>query len=339
LIHSLHISIKGNDYGIGHSVRQKNLSDYAHGLGWICEAVSLNQTESLEIALSKTTCNIAEIDVVFLDLDPRYITLNRSSILKVLKLFKLNDCKIALFDIDLDFSLNQVLDNFDFDFVFCPYVNLGVNRYKKKYSGFGLSIFSADLERVRNDRKQKDVELSDVLISCGGSDPLGISLIYLDVLEEVLPPNSPIKVIVGGEFAKTLVDDIFNFSHSSRLNLHIIESPGSISEHLKESKFILTTGGLTRTESIYVGVPPLVVDIDQGQFKSTKLFVDLGAAFSLGLASPENILCIKTNLRELLAEIQTNLEILPIMSDRARLSIDSNGAFFILKEIENYVYE
>jgi spore coat polysaccharide biosynthesis predicted glycosyltransferase SpsG len=335
LTRSLHVSIKGNKYGIGHASRQKNLSRYASRLGWVCEELIFNQSESIELTFSKIVSFLDEIDVLILDLDPRYIELHRTSILNMLNLFKLNDCKLILFDIDLDSSVNTMLANFNFDLVFCPYVSLGVQRHGKNYSGFGLSIFSPDLERVRNRRQQEKLEFSDVLISCGGSDPFGISMIYLEVLNKTLPPKSSIKVIVGEEFATTLVEDILQCSNSSQLDIQIIKSPNSICEYFAASRFILTTGGLTRTESIYAGVPALVVDIDLGQFKSTKLFAELGAVRSLGLINPVDSSSIEANLRNFIAEIETNSEILPAMSESARLAIANNAAYFILKEIEN----
>lgn len=337
LKYSLHISVKGNEYGIGHVSRQKNLSLYAMDLGWICKELILNQSESPDSVISGINSIITKIDIVFLDLDPRYIKLHRTSILNLLHLLKLNKCKIAFFDIDQDFSLNRVLEDFDFDFVFCPYANLGIKRNGRYFSGFGLSIFPPNLDRVRNSRLQRNAAFSDVLISCGGSDPFGISLIYLETLEEILPTNSSIIVIVGEKFDKNLVIDLINFYDTSKLNIQIIRAPSSITEYLEVSKFVLTTGGLTRIESIYAGVPAMVVDIDQGQYNSTKLFVEHGAMYGLGLAQLDDFTNIKSNLRKFLAEIETNSEILPMMSHNARLTIDRNGANFILKEIDNYV--
>jgi len=337
LIHSLHISIKGNDYGIGHAFRQKNLILYASNIGWNCRELIFNQNESIELTFSKLDSFITEIDLVFIDLDPRFVKLHQTFILSFLHMFRLNNCKIILFDNDLNFSINKVLNGFIFDFVFCPYVNLGVYAKGKNYSGFGLSVFSPELERVRNSRIQEGSEFTDVLISCGGSDPFGISLVYLEVLEEFFRSKIPIKIVIGEEFAIGLVDDILNFSKSSKLDLQIVEAPPSIYDLLRVSSFVLTTGGLTRTESIYAGVPALVVDINLEQSKSTQLFAELGAVYGLGVANPEDYSSIKTNFRNFLHEIQSDSQILPRMTKSARLAIDSNGANFILKEIADNV--
>jgi hypothetical protein len=88
---------------------------------------------------------------------------------------------------------------------------------------------------------------------------------------------------------------------------------------------------------VYAGVPTLVADINIEQSKSTQIFAELGAVYSLGLAKLEDFSNIKTNLMKFVSEIQSNPKILPMLTKGARLTIDSNGANFILKEIENHV--
>ena len=318
-------------------IRQRNLSKYALNLGWESHELTLTENELVEEAILGSKLHLNTINVVFIDLDPRYVELNKISILNFLNFLKLNQIKTVLFEVDIQNSMKNSLRNFDFDLVVCPYVNLGAQKRNRNLSGFGLSVFSLELETSRELRKLRSSNFAEILITCGGSDPLGITLLYLNALESYWHADLAVNVVIGELFDPNLIDLIYNFSLVSKLDLRIIRSPKSITEYLEAAKFVLTTGGLTRTESIFMGVPAVVVDIDLRQFNSTKLFSEIGAVFSLGLFDSKDTSGIQLNLRNFLFEVQSTEEKLQAISESARLAIPGNGSPLILKEFDNHV--
>mgnify|MGYP003343800727 CR=1 FL=1 len=120
------------------------------------------------------------------------------------------------------------------------------------------------------------------MISCGGSDPKECTLLFLNLLSETKFKNFHINLVIGPEFSFNLKNKINKYKSKFGSKITLITNVADLSHLIIASHLGLTTGGLTRNEFLYCGLPTVVLNIDYSQHKISKLIQDKKALINFG---------------------------------------------------------
>lgn len=132
--------------------------------------------------------------------------------------------------------------------------------YKFNYDG--LEFLFIDRQSYLNKILKKDQsgEVNKVLISFGGSDPLGMTV---DLLRNFVKSEYLVSIIVG-PFFKHIIEE--------KENIKLIYSPESIKEHIAESDLIITSFGMTFMEALLCGKPVIIINPSEYHDRLTENF-------------------------------------------------------------------
>lgn len=327
------LSISGPTYGIGHTSRQHALLEAAKSVGWKTSHLVIRELDPLSPQLDQLFKVAKDSSCLIVDLDPRFVEKHKLSLNACLGGIPFDSVHKFVIDSDSNFPIRNMLNTVQFKVATHPYGSLGCQTNGKESSGFGYSIFSKTLQDVRNTKSYSTINSQNILVTCGGSDPLNISLFYLRALTDFSDSKLNIKLVIGQFFTEAQVEKIQLQVKSISHRVEILDSPLSLDEAFAFSDISFVTGGLTRNESMFSGVCTVVTDINQEQFKSTNLFASRDAVISLGLlksggAGREELAAI-----EQIKTILSNRERQKILIENASMCFPENGASRVLAEI------
>ena len=329
----LSLSTSGATFGIGHFVRQNILGDYFTNFGWSFTHYTFNEVEGLgkQFQIAEKLGILA--NVIILDLDPRFVRDNFKLIEEILKSKSFCNKRKVLYDENIEFTLKSKFSEIEFQMALFPYGFLGKSVKGNEYSGFDYSVFSKSLSQVRDNRPLSGSGFLRVLISCGGSDPMSVTTSYLRAIFELSKSELELTVVIGEHFSASQIETIKKFNKSDFRKIQFLYQPSSLSEVYLSSDLALVTGGLTRNETIYVGIPTMVTNIDQNQFESTKMFADKKAVINVGLINSSNRSTIESEMITSLGFLTNNSGHRSQLSQEALRCIPENGAQQLVKEI------
>ena len=161
---------------------------------------------------------------------------------------------------------------------------------------------------------------------------MNVTTSYLRTILEVTKSELEITVVIGKHFSSSHIKTIKKFNDSD-LEMRFLYQPSSLSEVYLRTDLALVTGGLTRNETIYVGIPTMVTNIDQNQFESTKMFADKKAVINMGLLNSLNRSTIESEMITSLGCLTSNSGDRIKLSQEALRCITGNGAQQLVKEI------
>ncbi|MDF2422574.1 MAG: hypothetical protein OPY06_06145, partial [Nitrosopumilus sp.] len=270
---------------------------------------------------------------LIIDLDPRFVEKYKSSLNLYLGHPSLEFLHKIVIDAESNFPIMNMLNDIKIGLAIHPYGSLGTRRAGKESTGFGYSIFSRSLQNVRDKKSYSVSNEQNVLVSCGGSDPMNISSFYLSALGEFSDSRLNIKLVIGEFFSDAQISKLQQLAKNISHPVEILNSPANLDEAFAFSDLSFVTGGLTRNESMFSGVCTVVADINQEQLESTKLFASQGAVISLGLLKFGGKGREEPLALELIRSILSNRERQKILIENAKLCFPENGASNVLAEI------
>lgn len=147
----------------------------------------------------------------------------------------------------------------------------------------GLEYFVLDrayLDKAFTDRPIPET-VRNVLVTAGGSDPVGLTLFFLDVLEKIAAPLN-INVVIGPGFAPDLTTAIALRAERMHHNTCLIHTPDNLADEVFRADLALSASGLTKYELAYSGTPSLLVSIDRNHDISNQPFAALGTGLYAG---------------------------------------------------------
>lgn len=126
-----------------------------------------------------------------------------------------------------------------------------------------------------------------VLITCGGSDPTGVTLLALMGLERATARPLSVDVVEGPGFSQELCRSVDDLVASSRhaIARHVSPSPDALAGLMRVNDIAIATSGLTKYELCAMRVPAILVSIDRHHLQANEGFSRLRCAVDLGLAS------------------------------------------------------
>jgi spore coat polysaccharide biosynthesis predicted glycosyltransferase SpsG len=327
------LSINGPSYGIGHTSRQRSLLETAKFDGWQIKEVAIVESAPLLQQLIGLWKIAKDSSCLVIDLDPRFVKKHHLELNEFIGGKYLNSIHKVVIDAGPNFPIREILNQVQFDLAIYPYGVIGATVKGDELSGFGYSIFPKELQDVRRTKLNTLNEKQNVLISCGGSDPLNITSLYLETLKHFSVTKLNIKVVIGKFFSKNQIENVKRLVGDVPHEVDVLYSPLSLEKAFEFADISFVTGGLTRNESMFSGVCTVVTDINQEQFESTKLFVERNAVVSLGIPDFQNKSRKKLFAKDVIFSILSDRKRQKELIKNAKLCFPKNGASQVLAEI------
>lgn len=134
---------------------------------------------------------------------------------------------------------------------------------------------------------RNDVPL--VLVTMGGADPKGFTLLAIEALEQVQKRFHGVVLLGPGFSARPHLDLLITrASHS----YEVVEDVSNVAAIMAQADLAVASFGVTAYELAAVGVPSILLCLTKDHAKSAKALVDSGVAQSLGVpdSTPKTIL-------------------------------------------------
>lgn len=327
------LSISGPTYGIGHTSRQQALLEQAELEGWKTLHLVITELDPILPQLNELLGVASYSTCLVIDLDPRFVEKHKFDLIKILSDSRLECVQKIVFDSKSNFPIRNLLNTINFELGIYPFGNLGQRKSRKELLGFGYSIFTKSLQDIRNTKVYSNKKVQNVLVSCGGSDPLNFTSFYLRTLDDYSESELNIKLIIGRFFSEVLVREIRRLADLNSHKVEIVQSPLNLNDAFAFSDISLVTGGLTRNESMFCGVCTVVADLNQEQFESTNLFASKNAVVGLGVLRSDGVNRKESAAMAQIRSILSNHERQITLIENAKLCFPENGASRVLAEI------
>lgn len=121
-----------------------------------------------------------------------------------------------------------------------------------------------------------------VLVTAGGSDPAGLTMLFLASLALVNTPLQ-LRIVVGPGFASALKSNIEKCAATLSHDVVLLDAPESLVEEIFAADLALSASGLTKYELAFAGTPSILVSIDEEHHAANRAFADLGSCRDAGL--------------------------------------------------------
>jgi spore coat polysaccharide biosynthesis predicted glycosyltransferase SpsG len=273
------ITHASNEYGYGHLSRTKTLQQQFFATGSDAILTTIDSKHDLS---KLNSFFIDNPSIIVIDLDSRYWALK----LLALKHFLIEgsnftDSLILVFD-SPNFTIRNLINAHLKNVIYLnPYQDAGSSHQLDTLTGLELFPFSEELRKVRS-RNIDYSKLSQIAVSCGGSDPHRISLLFLEILSAFNKRVLDVVISIGPLFSEEYIEALVKAAH---LNIHqivFVNPKNHTHEIFQKSSLVLTTGGLTRYELAYCGIPFITINFDPIQDLASEMFAERGASFHLG---------------------------------------------------------
>lgn len=294
------ITHASHEYGIGHLSRSRIVLEQFQELGISSHIHEFTGTATFTSCLLET----AESNVfTIVDFDPRF-WMKETLLIKHFFAENFNNKKILIFDTP-DFLIRNNLEvSYARVFYINPYLAHSSTSDNNCFTGLCFFPFSARARTIR--KKEIDYSLNNnIVIACGGSDPHRVSQLYLRLLNELSTEPLQIYISIGPLFSINYTKEIQSQAALSQHQVTLFKHEDFESQVFVNAEIVLTSGGLTRYELAYCGVPFFTLNFDLGQEATSKFFCENGASFHLGHID-DDFFTLSTQFRTKMAELHQN---------------------------------
>ncbi|MGE0452865.1 MAG: NTP transferase domain-containing protein [Vicinamibacteria bacterium] len=158
-----------------------------------------------------------------------------------------------------------------------------------------------------------------VLLSFGGSDPLGLTLLALQALAS-LPAEVELQAVAGPAFSHR--HELAALLPKLGRPLGVIHEAGHIADLMLEADLVLCSGGMSVYEIAALGTPGIVLAQNAREDARMRSFAKSGTIEYLGLGAEVDAAALRERVAALLADAPRRRE----MSDKGRALVDGYGA-------------
>lgn len=213
-------------------------------------------------------------------------------------------------------------------------VNDNLN-YKSKIqtlSCIGLSyvIISDDLFNYRDVKRGINEEVKTIVISMGGSDPNRLTAKIMKFLNQCEGLYKIITVLGPGY---KYIDEINKICSESKHNIEIVSDPKSIGGLFIQADIAVISGGVTKFEITFLGIPSIVLCQNINEDMVAKLFEKYNTLVNLGVGSNVKFEDFFRVFGLLTSEFDLRYE----MSLNGKRVIDGLGKKRIVERIKKYI--
>lgn len=175
---------------------------------------------------------------------------------------------------------------------------------------------------------RKHHEIPNILITMGGSDPSGMTLMVLKALMS-LEGQFETKVVLGPGFPQT--EEIEHLLTDSKRAFLVYKDVSDIWNLMSESDLAIAAFGVTAYELAAMGVPALHLCLSDDHAQSSSVFEEAGIAINLGVFSNLNEKRLSACVKKLLHESMQRVN----MAFNAEILVDGLGAKRIAQKLLN----
>jgi len=189
--------------------------------------------------------------------------------------------------------------NMDIDLLIIPYeCEVPQSIQSPVLNGAEYFIFGNDCREFKS-QPLKDVK--NVLFTFGGADPTNLSLLGLDVAQELKGSaafeNITFSIVIGPAFSPSLVRCIEEVD-----SVKIIKAPARLDEYIKDADIIVCATGLTKYEVLRYSKPSIHISINKELANINKSLAQKGCCIDLGEQSPDTKENLKTAIVKLVQD-------------------------------------
>jgi len=211
------------------------------------------------------------------------------------------------------FNDTAIIDHIDtaMDVVITPYIGAEDHSHdgsRGYWHWAGPSYFIFAPEYTSEDwQREVRCTAERLLVTMGGSDPYGLTLIVLDALK-LLATNVHCRIVIGSGFS----NDLKLKARKKCLSLpfcEIIDAPPNLVKHLKWAEMAISASGLTKYEMALAGVPSLQISFNRKIAETTAAYEKEGFYRDLGLyteRTPQEI-AVEVDVLARNSEIRKNM--------------------------------
>jgi len=328
------IAVQGERFGIGHASRSRYLLGSSKELGWKTSQFDITEIIDDQKQVENIISELRVFDCIIIDVDPRFAKENCDILNQVFVALQQSKCTLVLIDSRIDFPIMQTFPGIQFNLVICPYGSSGVVIHGNRITGFGASVFELSLRELRSQIRYPIRTPWNILITCGGSDPFNITTLYLRSLNRLSSKYLNVKIVIGSHFPQIHLSVLENEARKSHHQIQFLNSPESLTQCYIDVDVALVTGGLTRNEILFLGIPSVVTDLNIDQEVSTKLF-ELGRGLLRAGTyhqDSEDELIASMSMKTL--NLLNSQSLRNEIAISARLLMPDGGGEIVLREIE-----
>ena len=335
------ISIASKKYGFGHLNRSISLSKFIkkkHNSKFITftDDISQKKINRYNPNLLKNFIKILnnqmleKFDFIIFDISNHVILKDK----KIIKYLEKITCHFFNKTIIIDGLKNEMINKnkkIKKKVLICPYLiennEVKKNDNKTKYLiGPDYFIPSYNMPKLKkNNILKKDIK--NLLITCGGSDSECHSIYLVKILLEI---NIKIKIdiVIGPFYSKKLISLLKEFSIKNP-NINLIYNPKNIWISMLKNDVIICSSGLTKYETILLGLPSIIFCANKEQEKNNRGFKKKNICITIDNMKKRSE--IKKTIKNFLQNFNQRKKFLY----KSKKIIDLNGANRVLKIIEN----
>lgn len=215
----------------------------------------------------------------------------------------------------------------DVDLMVVPYATLDTGNRGGDYrllSGPQYALLAPDYAALppRTVRLQAD----RVLVSCGGSDPMGYTLVVLRGLEQIFG-KLQVRVVLGPLFNAGICAEIESWASNSRHEMVLVSAPEALLDEMLWCDLAIAASGLTKYELAATGTPALLFSIDDLHDRMNRPFAMIGTSVDLGVNIIPELVSKQTEM--LLGDVDSR----NTMSVTGKQMVDGLGAKRLIAEI------
>ena len=169
-----------------------------------------------------------------------------------------------------------------------------------------------------------------VLVSMGGTDPLGLTMPVVDALSK-LEATFAVTVVLGPGAPSLLEEEIGKVAP----RFEIVRAPNDLPRLMAEADLGVIAFGVTAYELAALGVPALYLGLTPDHALSASAFERSGMGISLGLAGEVSDMMIAGAVQNLLADPERRRA----MAAAGRMNLDGRGAARVAERIARMIEE
>jgi len=169
-----------------------------------------------------------------------------------------------------------------------------------------------------------------VLVTAGGSDPAGLTPLFLAALARIATPVD-IRVVIGPGFSAELKSKIEQQTAELDHNTTLLAAPVSLTEEIFAADLALSASGLTKYELAYAGTPCILISIDLAHHRANRAFAELGSCLDAGLMSDVTPSQLAAQIETLLKDPEKQQD----MATLGRAAVDGKGLQRMLELLDD----
>lgn len=233
----------------------------------------------------------------------------------------------------------EVDDNISGEFhkVFSPNKGLGSTILNNKnvvlYNGSDYALLREEFLNYRESFKFKR-QCKKITITMGGSDPFNYTEKVMEAFKNIKNKRYNINIIIGPGFHKERVRNIeTSIRDVENHNIKLLINNNHMPTILSSSDLVIFSGGTTRYELSYLGVPSIALTYNEEQSEKFSYY-NLKSLISLGNGKMVSISKIIDNINKLTSDYKLREK----LSNTGKGIIDGKGAERIVNIIKEDFY-